>query len=124
VSTFREEIDIADVDGLRYETVEALVDTGAAYTTIPRDILGQIGLIPDRERRFVLANGQKVTYGAAWARVRIRGVEQPTLVIFGDLGSLPLLGAVTLEEFSLGVDPLNRRLIEVESYLASLSLQS
>ena len=36
-----------------------------------------------------------------------------SLVVFGDEGSRPLLGVVTLEEFSLGVDPVNGRLTRV-----------
>jgi hypothetical protein len=41
----------------------------------------------------------------------------PTIVIFGDPGSEALLGAVTLEEFSLGVDPVEKRLAPVVALL-------
>ena len=37
----------------------------------------------------------------------------PTLVIFGDKESEPLLGAVTLEEFGLAIDPVNKSLMPV-----------
>ena len=43
----------------------------------------------------------------------IDGETLTTMCIFGDEGSDPLLGALTLEQFSLGVDPVNRRLIAV-----------
>jgi len=33
--------------------------------------------------------------------------SQPTIAVFGDPGSDPLLGVVTLEEFRLAVDPAN-----------------
>lgn len=45
----------------------------------------------------------------AETRVRLGTQERTTLVVFGDEGSLPLLGAYTLEAFALGVDPLGRR---------------
>jgi hypothetical protein len=49
--------------------------------------------------------------------VRVDGRGRFTPCIFGDDGSNPLLGAVTLEEMGLGVDPVNRKLVEVEGYL-------
>ena len=35
MGTFRVTIEIGDPAGRHYETVEALVDTGATYTTVP-----------------------------------------------------------------------------------------
>ena len=42
------------------------------------------------------------------------------MVVFGDEDAEPLLGAVTLEEFGLGVDPVRRRLVPVDGYLVGL----
>ena len=42
------------------------------------------------------------------------------MVVFGDDGAEPLLGAVTMEEFGLGVDPVRRRLAPVDGYLVGL----
>ncbi len=64
-----------------------------------------------------LADGRQVPYGVAWVRVRIDGRTQPTIAIFGDAGSEPLLGGVTLEEFGLAADPVTRRLIPVPGLL-------
>ena len=41
----------------------------------------------------------------------------PTLCIFGDAGTEPLLGAITLEAFLLAADPHNKRLVPVTGYL-------
>jgi hypothetical protein len=49
--------------------------------------------------------------------VRLGGQVQPSPVIFGDDGSEPLLGVVTLEIFSLAVDPVNQTLIRVPALL-------
>ena len=120
MGTFRQRIEVGDFQGSRFVAVEALVDSGASYTSIPRDVLASLEVEPEEERGFVLANGQRVAYGMAWIRLRIDNKEQPTPVIFGDIGSPALLGAVTLEEFGLGVDPLNLRLVPVEGYLVGI----
>jgi len=41
------------------------------------------------------------------------GQALPTLVVFGDEGSQPPLGAYTLEGFGLAADPVTRGLIPV-----------
>jgi len=120
MSTFSYTIEIGDFEGSSFEAVEALVDTGATYTFIPRDILERLGVSVAEERPFILANGQQAIYGMAWVRVRFDGREQPTPVIFGESGSEALLGAVTLEEFGLSVDPLNQRLVPTPGYLVGL----
>ncbi|HLZ46651.1 MAG TPA: aspartyl protease family protein [Gemmatimonadales bacterium] len=117
MGTFRISIQLAAVSGVRFESMEALVDTDASYTWIPRDLLEVLGVQPDETRVFVLADGREVGYPMAWVRVRLDERTQPTLVICGDPGTEPLLGAFTLEGFGLGVDPVNRRLIQVPGLL-------
>ena len=121
MGTFRVSIQLARTGGQRFERIEALVDTGASYTWIPRDVLESLGVQPDEERVFVLADGREVRYPMAWLRVRLDERIQPTLVVCGDAGTEPLLGAFTLEGFGLGVDPVNRRLIPVPGLLKDLS---
>ncbi len=65
----------------------------------------------------VLADGREVAYGIAWIRMRINGHSQPTIAVFGELGSEPLLEVFTLEGFGLAADPVNRRLIPVPALL-------
>jgi clan AA aspartic protease len=113
----RVHIEIGDTGATRFEGVDALVDTGATYTWVPSDVLHRLGLEPDEEWDFVLADGRTVLYGIAWATVRLDGHTQPTPVIFGDPGTEPLLGVVTLEEFRLGVDAVNQRLIHTPGLL-------
>jgi aspartyl protease family protein len=120
MSTFSQRIEIGDFDARRFEAIEALVDTGATYTSMPRDILSELAVTPTEERAFILGNGQRAFYGFGWIRVRLEDKEQPTPVIFGDVGSPPLLGAVTLEEFGLAVDPVNHRLVPATGYLVGI----
>ncbi len=99
MGAFRVKMEIGDPAGVRFDVLEALVDTAATYTWVPRDVLERLGVRPEEDRPFVLADGRQVPYGVAWVRVRIDGRTQPTIAIFGDAGSEPLLGVVTLEEF-------------------------
>lgn len=100
-----------------FEPMDALVDTGATYTWIPRDILLRLGVEPSFIRRLRLADGTTIERGGAQVPVRLDDQVLLTVCIFGDEGTQPLLGAVTLEEFGLGVDPLNQRLVPIVSLL-------
>ena len=117
MGSFRVQVEIGDPGGGRFDSVEALVDTGATYTWVPRDLLERLGVRPEEERPFLLADGRQVSYSIAWIRVRIDGRPQPTIVVFGDSGSEPLLGVFTLEGFGLAADPVNRRLMPVPGLL-------
>lgn len=119
MAAFRVRIEIGDPRGERFEPIEALVDTGATYTWVPRSILERLGLQPTEQRPFILADGREVLYGMAWTMVRLNGKLQPTLVIFGDEGTEPLLGVFTLEGFGLGVDAVNERLVPTPGLLKS-----
>ena len=59
------------------------------------------------------SSGAVVQRDVARVPVRIGNEVQLTLAVFGDDASEPLLGAVTMEEFSLGVDPVNHTLVPV-----------
>ena len=56
-------------------------------------------------------------YPIAWIRVRINGRAQPTIAVFGEPGSEPLLGVFVLEGFRFAADPLTRRLLPVPALL-------
>jgi aspartyl protease family protein len=117
MSVFTTEIEVGDSEARTFERVDALVDTGASYTLLPGSMLRSLGIEPHTGGRFLTAEGKVIEreLGRAW--VRIDGRSEMTIVIFGDEDARPLLGAVTLEEFGLGVDPLGHRLIPVPGYL-------
>ncbi len=117
MGTFRVEIQIGDPQGDRWEAVEALVDTGASHTVLPRPLLERLGVRPLRRVPFRLADERQVGYDVGQTQVRLDGQTLFTIVVFGDARMEPLLGAVTLEEFHLGVDPVGRRLIPVPGLL-------
>src|SRR5712692_4541616 len=117
MGTFRVSIEVGDLAGERFERLEALVDTGATYTWVPRTLLEALGVRPEEERPFVLADGRQVSYPISWIRVRIDGRAHPTIAVFGDPATEPLLGVFTLEGFGLAADPVNRRLLPVPALL-------
>ena len=116
MGTFVVEIEVGDLGGSRFETVEALVDTGATYTMLPASLLRRLGVTPIDRQGFILANGQRIQRDIGETAIRIDGRRvRTTLVVFSDEGSQSLLGAFTLEAFSLAADPVNQRLIPVDA---------
>ena len=120
MGTFQVTVEIGDPEGRGYEAVDALVDSGATYTTMPASLLRRLGVSPHSKRTFVLADGTRIErdFGRTW--VSLHGEYDISPVVFGDEGAMPLLGALTLEVFSLGIDPVNQRLIPVESLMLSV----
>ena len=104
-------IQISTVDGLHAKRIDAIVDTGAAYTTLPTPLLRDIGVEPVGQRRFLLADGRRIFMDYGEARATIDGESVTTLVVFGEENAPPLLGAYTLEGLALAVDPVEQRLV-------------
>ena len=108
---FRTDMEIGNPSGSRFETVSALVDTGASLTTLPGSFLYGLGVTPHDQFTFILADGRRIQrdVGQTWIRIGARSVI--TLVVFGDEGVEPLLGAYSLQGLMLAVDPPNEQLI-------------
>jgi clan AA aspartic protease len=120
MGTFRYPVTLLSLDRAQRVTLEMLVDTGATYTWVPEPVLQQLGYQPTFRRRLRLANGQIIERSGCEAVVEIDGNALTTIVLFGDPASEPLLGAVTLEQFSLAPDPIAQRLIPIEALLMRL----
>jgi clan AA aspartic protease len=117
VGYFHQPVEIAATPAGPFRTVDALVDTGAIYTLLPASILREIGVEPAFKMPFVYADGRRVEMDTGTIAVRVDGRLRYTPCIFGEESSGAILGVVTLEELGLGVDPVNRRLIEVPGLL-------
>ncbi|MEX1255134.1 MAG: aspartyl protease family protein [Dehalococcoidia bacterium] len=113
MGTFNASFEVGDRDGQRWESVEALVDTGASYTWIPKDVLERLGIKPEFSLEFETADGRIIERGAAETFARLNGTRRTTVVVFGDEASRALLGAYTMEGFSVAPDPVNKRLVRV-----------
>ena len=113
MGTFSMPVEIAGPDNERFETVDALVDTGSTYTMLPASLFRSLGVSPFDRQEFILANGERIHRDVGEVVVRIDGRVRPTFAIFANEGAHPILGAFTLEAFSVGVDTVNRRLIPI-----------
>ena len=111
MGTFFTPVEIAGPDQERFETVDALVDTGASYSMMPASLLRSLGVSPFEGQEFRLANGEMIHREIGEANVRIDGRVTTTPVVFSDERSHSILGAMTLEQFSLAVDPVDMRLV-------------
>lgn len=99
------------------EDIPLMVDTGATYTCLPRPFLERLGYRPVGRRQVVFANGTEAEWEVTVITLSLLGPVLPTRCFMAPNASPGLLGAVTLEEFGLGVDPIGKRLITVKTYL-------
>ena len=107
----------------RLEPLEMLVDSGAIYSVVPATLLGSLGVVPLRTERFTLADGSHTTRQIGSATFEIAGRQGNSTVIFGRRGDACLLGAVTLEELGLMLDPLRRQLRPLRLMLLGVGRQ-
>ena len=87
-----------------------LVDTGAIDSLVPRSCLEAIGIEPEGQRVYELADGTEVGMDIAGARLEFMGEWTAGLIIFGDADAEPLLGVTALESAGIEIDPQNQRL--------------
>jgi len=104
-------------DRSRFVEIEANVDTGATFTMIPRRILDDLGIRPVDTALFQLADGSSATKEVGEVPLRLDDKVRTTTCLFGDDGQPALIGVVTLEQFLLGVDTVNGRLIPIPGLL-------
>ena len=120
MGTFSVSVEVGDLLGRGYVAVDALVDTGATYLVVGRDVLHSLGVEPTERRRFAVADGREITYDVGNVALRLDGRVNPVLAVFGEEGTRPLLGSVPLEVFGLGIDPVRQRLVPVAGLLMAV----
>ena len=87
-----------------------LVDTGAIDSLVPRPRLQAIGIEPEGQRWYELADGSEIRMDVAVARIEFMGEFVGGTIVFGDEDAEPLLGVTALESVGVEVDPRNQRL--------------
>ena len=115
MSTFFVSIRVADRFSERYANVDALVDTGSSYSSLPQSLLDELGIEREETRQFELADNRIVEYQLGETRILIEGREKTVPVMFAPDDTMPLVGATTLEILGLGIDPLAERLVPVNA---------
>jgi len=90
--------------------VKFLIDSGAIYTLLPKEVWQAIELKPKREYTFILADGSEIKRKVSECYIILPQGEAHTPVILGEEGDEALLGVVTLEILGLVFDPFKREL--------------
>lgn len=96
------------------------LDSGAIYSVLPSPIWKALGLKPDRDLEFVLADGTTLKRGVSECVFELEGRRATSPVVLGEIEDEALLGAVTLETLGLMLNPLNRTLQPMRMVLACL----
>lgn len=117
MGVFSQRIEVGSLDGERFESIVALVDTGASYTAVPRSLLERLGIRPHRRQTLRIAEAGRVEMEIGRAWIRVNGRTEMALVAFAREDALPVLGATTLQLLGLGVDSVHEELMEVDGYL-------
>ena len=87
-----------------------LVDTGATDCFAPRKHLEAIGLRPEDQRVYGLADGSQISVDITVARVEFMGSLAGVTVAMGDDDAEPLLGLTAMESIGVEVDPVSQTL--------------
>ena len=116
MGTFTVNMRIIGTNGLT-EDVDALVDTGATYASLPTSLLQRLEIAPLETGSFRTATGEVVEMNLGQVEVELDGRRRVILTVFGPDDAGALLGAIVLELFSLAVDPIEQRLTAVPGLL-------
>ena len=101
---------LLDAQKVRSCEVEAIVDTGATRSVIPRHIADELGLITSREAKATLADGTAIRVGRSdpvYFEIEGRDVAEDAYIV----GDTVLIGQTILELADLLVDCANRKVI-------------
>lgn len=113
MDTFNRPVRLDSANGERALQFDALVDTGSFYTIVPTNLLRGLGTVPTEKVGLELADGRRVAWDIGEARATVDGRTVTTLVVFGEDGVDPVLGAYTLEGLRLSVDPVEETLVPI-----------
>jgi predicted aspartyl protease len=97
--------------------LDALVDTGALFSSAPADVLRGLGVKVVRTMPVRFADGAVRDVPIGEVDAEIDGHRMPILCFFGAQDVPALLGAHALEAFLLTVHPIEQKLVPREAFL-------
>lgn len=115
MGVFSVEISIGSTDIQEWVDLSATVDTGAFMMSAPGSLLRAIGVVPSFTDTFRTADGRTRTLDVGPAVLRLNGREVITYIAFNDDYTTPLLGSLALETLRMAVDPVEQRLLPLDS---------
>lgn len=110
----------------RQEAIEienALVDTGATWTTVPRALAERLGLRLIGQMGVKTAAGPQ-TLDQSYAYIELADKRMVTPLLVSDVLEGVLIGVTTLEAMGLAVDPATGQLKESEVFLLTMNAES
>jgi aspartyl protease family protein len=93
------------------EDLEAIVDTGAAFSWISRARLERLGVSPSRRMPFRTIEGHVLERDMAAVYVSSNGYSVPDVVVMTEPGEVEVLGAHSIEGLGLAADPIQKKLV-------------
>jgi len=105
----------------RSRDIELVVDAGATFPIIPKELVSELAIQPSEKRTFKLADGTQIIRDMGWAGMAYDGRRSPALVVLGEPEDIPILGAIPLEGLGLEVDSVAKRLRPVTQFLLTLN---
>jgi len=91
--------------------VQAMVDTGAAFSRIHRERLEQLGVQFLRRIGFRAIDGSIVERDTAAVWVGSNGFTAPDIVVMAERNDMEVIGVHTIEGLGLAADPVQKKLI-------------
>lgn len=100
----------------RKEVLDSLVDTGATFTTIPRNLAHRLKLPYVTRRKVRTASGEE-ELEVSYVMIEILGEKAVTEVMISDKLDRVLIGVLTLEAMGFKVNPKTGELERTELLL-------
>ncbi len=95
----------------RVEELNAIVDTGAAYSWVSRSRLQSLGIEPVRRMQFRTIEGHLIERELAPVFVGTDGFTGGDNVVVAEPGDMEVIGSHTLESLGVTVDPVSKKLV-------------
>ena len=94
----------------RFAELEALVDTGATFTKIPKSIASKLGFQAKYATDVELDDKRIIRREIALGEVEIEDVRRPVLIAIGGDDERPIIGYTTLELLGFKINPITGKL--------------
>ena len=98
-------------DPEKVEEVQAMVDTGAAFSWIHRERLERLGVQLLRRIGFRAIDGSIIERDTAAVWVGSNGFTAPDIVVMAERNDMEVIGVHTIEGLGLAADPVQKKLI-------------
>jgi len=96
------------------EEIEAVVDTGTAFSWIHRERLDRLGAQRLRRLEFRATDGSIIERDTAVVWVGSHGRKVPDIVVVAESNDKELIGMYTIQGLGLAYDPVQKKLIPGE----------